>query len=252
MNTTLALQNLIAGNLNTATYNYLFKYNIGRMSNKTIALPNHLTLEDISAEVIVLAYNAKDQFNKDLAYETTWYNSILNNYLKLTYKTYFKDGIKRIPVNSFASNTFKDDNNNEVSIFDTLDLVDEIDLDHILSDSNDISEVVRQFILENNLDVLYARLYQEPVGEAPNGSYRKYGLVTYEELAIQFNMNETAINNTIYKQTKKVIDNFTNNNTKIKIKTSPELLAYAKEYREANKEKLKEYQKEYRIKNKNN
>jgi DNA-directed RNA polymerase specialized sigma24 family protein len=236
MKITEALQELISDNLTTQVYNYLFAYNINTLKRRGVKLPNHLTIEDIASEVITLAYNARDQFNKEIAYHITWYNTILFNKVALTYNTYFKNGgMKRIPSNEFVPNTFKDDNNNDISIFDTLELIDETSFDMLFNASENTSEVLRKFILEKNLDVLYARLYQIPVGEAPNGTYRKYNLITYEELAIQFDMSIQDINNILHRQTYKVINHFTKPGKKERKKSTPEMLAYQKAYREKKK-----------------
>jgi DNA-directed RNA polymerase specialized sigma24 family protein len=258
MTTTKSLQELIAGNLTTKVYDYLFAYTKNVLKKHTINLPKHLELDDIVAQSITQAYLMRDQYDKTKAYEVSWYLNIAMNYSKQAYNKFNnKNSIKHIPSNDFVKNTYITDNNDEVSIFDTLNINDETSIDDVFNESNGLSEEVRIFIKENNFDELYARLYQTPVGDAPNGSYRKYDLITYDELAIQFDINYTTLNNRIFYQTQYTINHFKNKKInvkerKIKNKTPRHLLDYQKEYKIKNKQKLLDYQKEYRNKNKTN
>lgn len=251
MTTTISLQNLIAGNLNTETYNYITKYTKGLIKKAHISLPNHITLDDIVSEVIISAYTNREQYNKEIAYEVTWYGNIAFNHCKAIYNKYNKQKLKNIPMNNFVHNTITNDEGATTCIFDTITDINETDIDDVFNESNGLSEEVRMFIKENNFDELYARLYDIPEGDAPNGSYRKYDLITYEELAVRFDINYTTLNNRIFYQTQHTINHFNDKKInvkerKIKNKTPQHLLDYQKEYKLKNKQKLLDYQKEYR------
>lgn len=207
--TSIYLKELIAGKLTTKAYNYLFSYSKNFIYGYSNYLPKHMTIDDIVSHAITQAYLSREQYDPEISYEVTWFNTIVLNYAKIEYKKHNNiDGWKHIPQKSFAPNQVRIDNETTVSIFDTLDLVEEIDLDNLLINSKDISEQVRLYVLEQDFKELYARLYEIPEGEPLNGIYRRYDLITYEELAIKFNTTVIKVNNVIHRQKMKVITHF--------------------------------------------
>lgn len=202
------LNELINGSLSTKGFDYLIGYTKSIILKHNVKLPNHITIDDIASEAITKAHLYREQYNKEISYEVTWYYTIVLNEIRMTIKKYNVEGIKRIPDNNFIPNTIKNDEGNTISIFDTLNLVDEINFDAVFSSSIEESEIIRLYILEKGFKELYARLYVLPSTEPPNGVYRKFNLVTYEELAEIFDVSRNKINNTIYKQTQSVIKHF--------------------------------------------
>jgi DNA-directed RNA polymerase specialized sigma24 family protein len=248
MNTTIALQELIKGNLTTKVYDHLASRLKTFLFNYT--LPPHLDIEDIISITITRAYNAREQFNPELSKEITWFYTIAQNAV-LTENKQQNQTQMRIPYTNYVDNTILTDHGEE-SIFNNLLIEDNeaIDIDMLLGTSDDTSIVLHKFILENKFDALYAFVYNK---------------LSLKEIAIKLDRTLSQVKNDMRAQRQKVLLHFTGTNefrqnyAKRKeedpeahlkqLKYNREKYGnngeYNKEYREANRDKLNEYARNY-------
>ena len=251
-----ASTDLVNGNLTTKVYNVI-QTNL-QWFLRGYKIPKHLDVDDIISVVITKAYNNRHQFNSELSLPITWLYTIARYEVESENKKQNNRQI-RIPETCFADNQIQTDHG-IVNIFETLDLEDDASSFNMLfNDSGDISVILYEFILENNLSILEEFLYNN---------------LSMKEICDKHNLPMHTVKNKIRSQRLLCIENFTgtkqnaiyttipsvakNPEKKCSVKTLDKRKEtyqnnkeYAKEYREKNKEKYNLYQLIYRNKNKN-
>lgn len=212
INDTIA--DVLKGKLTDKEYDVIKSYSKYVLYGYTFTLPKLLTVDDIIATAITNLYLKRDNFNFEVSKPITWYTTILVNEIKQINHKY-NNTTRRIPENKFVSNVVSTEHG-ESSIFNILDTHDDFDLFDVLSDSKDISEQMREFILENNLEALKLMYYTQPYNHIIPGRKtevsHKEANMTYAKGATILGVTPDIFKRMVFNEKQKVTKHFTNSN----------------------------------------
>lgn len=231
-----ALTNLIEGKLTQEVYERLTKYLTAFLFRYNM-LP-HLTVEDIIVVAITNAYNRREQYDATKSQMHSWLCNIAK-YEVMMQDTYQNKRKMRIPTTAYINNTISTDEGTNLNIFEGLNLQDETSFDMFFNDSEDISELLRIYISENNFKLLEEFVYNK---------------MSYVDIAAKYDIPIHKVRNDCYHSRLKCLKYFTGKSEfdkEYKSKTVyKKILSYEqkenmKKYNKKNEEQQKEYRKEY-------
>lgn len=201
-----ALLGFINGNSKQVYYDRIINY------SKQYVLPINESIEkeDIIIDALARFYEYRKSFDNTKSNIITYWT----NYLKMNSKSIHQTETrqKRIPSKLLQRDEVRTSSNDIINLFDIID-DDTFIIDTLLNDSNDVTEDLKQFILENNLDVLYTFFYTKNYVKSVNSHIRREVLhkeenMTYEKLTEIFDLPLYQVKNKIYHQKQFVIKHF--------------------------------------------